>query len=166
MVDPRAAGVMFTLNPVDGDPSKVVIEGSWGLGESIVSGLVDPDRFEIDKVSFEIKRHISHKMTECVYDAEKKETVQREIPPERCDIPCLSDEELIELVKIGKRIEKYYMTAQDIEWAIANEPQFPGNIFILQTRPETVWSQRKRGPVAGGKRGFDLIMEKVRGYSA
>lgn len=166
MVNSRSAGVMFTLNPINGDPSKIVIEGSWGLGESVVSGLVNPDRFEIDKVAWEITRSISHKTTECVFDAEKGSIVHREISPGRCDMPCIAnDEELFDLAKTGKRIEKHYGCSQDIEWAIDNELEFPDNIFIVQSRPETVWSRRRKEPVGNRKSGLDLIMEKGVAFS-
>ena len=72
MVNSKAAGVMFTLNPTDGDLSKVVIEGSWGLGETVVSGSVNPDKFVVDKIMMETtERTISTKHIECVYDPEK-----------------------------------------------------------------------------------------------
>jgi pyruvate,water dikinase len=160
MVNAKAAGVMFTLNPLNGDPSKIVIEGNWGLGESVVSGFVNPDRFEIDKVTWGISRCISHKTTECVYDAGKGSIVHREISPGLSDMPCLGDDkEVVELAKTGKRIEKHYGSCQDVEWAIDNTQGFPENIFILQSRPETVWSQRRKEPVSGGKSGLELIME-------
>jgi pyruvate,water dikinase len=80
MVNSRAAGVMFTINPTDGDISKVVIEGSWGLGETVVSGSVNPDKFVVDKVMGEInERTISTKHIECVFDVEKGETVDADI---------------------------------------------------------------------------------------
>jgi pyruvate,water dikinase len=162
MVNSNAAGVMFTLNPLNGDPSKIIIEGCWGLGESVVSGLVNPDRFEVDKVAWKISREISHKTTECVFDAEKGGIVYRDISPDRCNIPCIgNDEEVFELAKIGKRIEKHYGCYQDIEWAIDKNLAFPENIFIVQSRPETVWSQRRKEPVADKKSALDLIMEKA-----
>jgi pyruvate,water dikinase len=161
MVNAKAAGVMFTLNPLNGDPSKIVIEGSWGFGESVVSGLVNPDRFEVDKVAWEInKRVISHKTSECIYDDEKEKVVQREISSNRCDMPCISDDEVIELAKIGKRIEKHYGCSQDIEWAIDKDLGTSENILIVQSRPETVWSHRKKEPVAGWKSALELLMER------
>ena len=78
MVNARSAGVMFTLNPQNGDVSKVVIEGSWGLGESVVSGAVTPDRFILDKVLLEVnERAISNKNVEYVYDPEKGKAAQK-----------------------------------------------------------------------------------------
>ena len=69
MVNSKAAGVMFTLNPTDGDPSKIVVEGSWGLGETVVSGSVNPDKFVVDKIIMETtEKTISTKHIECVFD--------------------------------------------------------------------------------------------------
>lgn len=161
MVNARAAGVMFTLNPLNGDPSKVVIEGSWGLGETVVSGAVTPDRFAVDKVIFEInERTISPKTVECVYDGASG-VMHRDIPPDRQNTQCMEDREIIELVKVAKRIEDHYGCPQDIEWAIDQDYSFPENIFIVQSRPETVWSQRRVEPLLGMKSGFELLMEKA-----
>lgn len=161
MVNARAAGVMFTLNPVNGDPSKVVIEGSWGLGETVVSGAVTPDKFVVDKIVFEInERTISPKTIECVYDGEKG-VIHCEVSPDQQNTPCIEDHEIKELVKVAKQIEDHYGSPQDIEWAIDQDFPFPENIFIVQSRPETVWSQRPKEPVLGRKTGYELLMEKA-----
>jgi len=161
MVDARAAGVMFTLNPVNGDPSKVVIEGNWGLGESVVSGICNPDKFVVDKVTMEIERRISVKECECVYDPTRLGVCQMEIPPERREIQCIEDKEVMELARYAKRVEEYYGCPQDIEWVIAKHPRFPSNVFMVQCRPETVWSQKKKEPILGKKSFYELLMEKA-----
>ena len=116
MVNSRTAGVIFTLNPVNGDPSRIVIEGSWGLGESVVSGSVTPDKFVVDKVVMEInERTISPKNIECVYDPKKGEVVHTDVTPEMQNKPCMDDGEIRELVRIAKRIEEHYGCPQDIE---------------------------------------------------
>src|SRR5512142_1450072 len=70
MVNSRTSGVMFTLDPLNGDRSKVVVEGSWGFGEAVVSGSVTPDKFVVDKVCYEVnERTVSAKAVECVYVA-------------------------------------------------------------------------------------------------
>jgi len=164
MVNSRAAGVMFTLNPTDGDPSKVVIEGSWGLGETVVSGSVNPDRFVVDKVVMEInERIISTKHIECVYDCDKGEVVHADVVPDMQNRSCLDDQEIRELVRIAKIIEEHYGCPQDIEWAIDKDVPLPENVFIVQSRPETVWSQKKREPIIGGKSGYELLMERAMG---
>ena len=161
MVDAKAAGVMFTLNPINGDPSKVVIEGNWGVGETVVSGLVNPDRFIVDKITKEIEGIISLKGLECVYDPKKKGVVHADIPPDRREIPCLEEKEVIELARYAKRVEEFYGCSQDIEWVIDKQKPFPFNIFMVQCRPETVWSQRKKEPILGKKSAYELLMEKA-----
>ena len=145
MVDAKAAGVMFTLNPGNGDRSKIMIGANWGLGQTVVDGFVNPDEWMIDKVVFEIiKRTVSTKVTEFVAEQESGKVIRADIPPDRQCVPCLNDEEIIELSKRGKEIEQHYNLPQDIEWAIDRHSPFPQNVFILQTRPETVWSQKKQ----------------------
>lgn len=162
MVNSRAAGVMFTLNPTDGDLSKVVIEGSWGLGETVVSGSVNPDKFVVDKVVMETsERTVSTKHIECVYDPDKGEVVNADIAEDMQCVCCLEDQEIKELVKMGKVIEDHYGRPMDIEWAIDKDAEFPENVFIVQARPETVWSQRKQKSVIGGKTGRQLLMEQA-----
>ena len=162
MVNSRAAGVMFTLNPTDGDVSKVVIEGSWGLGETVVSGSVNPDKFVVDKVMGEInERTISTKHIECVFDVEKGETVDADVEDDLQCTCCLEDPEIKALVKTAKTIEAHYGRAMDIEWAIDKDYSFPDNIFIVQARPETVWSQRKVESKLGKKSGYQLLMEQA-----
>jgi pyruvate,water dikinase len=162
MVNSRAAGVMFTLNPTDGDISKVVIEGSWGLGETVVSGSVNPDKFVVDKVMGEInERTISTKHIECVFDLEKGETIDADVAEDMQCTCCLEDQEIKELVKTAKTIETHYGRPMDIEWAIDKDFSFPENIFIVQARPETVWSQRKVESKLGKKTGYQLLMDQA-----
>lgn len=161
IVDAKSAGVMFTLNPLNGDPSKVVIEGNWGLGETVVSGQVNPDKYVVDKVTKEIEKTISQKWTECIFDPEKGMVCHLDIPHERQEVQCLEDQEVLELARYAKRIEEYYGSPQDIEWAIDKDKPFPLNIFLLQSRPETVWSQKRKEPVLGKKSAYELLMEKA-----
>jgi pyruvate,water dikinase len=162
MVNSKAAGVMFTLNPTDGDLSKIVIEGNWGLGETVVSGAVNPDKFVVDKIIMETtEKTISTKHIECVFDLERQEVVDAEVSPDMQCACCLEEREIKELVKMGKIIERHYDRPMDIEWAIDKDLGFPKNIFIVQARPETVWSQRKTGSVLGKKTGRQLLMEQA-----
>jgi pyruvate,water dikinase len=141
MVEPRAAGVMFTLNPLNGDRSKIAIEASFGLGESVVAGEVNPDRILIDKVTLEIvERAIESKDVEYRFDPSKRAVVPVPVEEERRTAPCLANEEAIEIARLGKQIERYHGNPRDVEWAIAGD----GRIAILQSRAETVWSQKRR----------------------
>jgi len=161
MVNSRTSGVMFTLNPINGDHSKVVVESSWGFGEAVVSGAVTPDRFAVDKVVREVnERVISAKAIECVY-LPGDGVVHNDVSPERQTQPSLHDNELQELVTIAKRIEAHYGCPMDIEWAIDHDLVFPENVFIVQSRPETVWSQRKQDHLLGQKSSYQLLMEKA-----
>lgn len=161
IVDARAAGVMFTINPLNGDPSKVVIEGNWGLGESVVAGLCNPDKFVVDKVTMTLDKEISIKETECVFDSLKREVVHVDIPPDRREMQCIEDQEALELARYAKKIEGYYGCPQDTEWTIDRHQPFPFNIFLVQSRPETVWSQKKKEPILGKKSAYELLMEKA-----
>lgn len=162
MVNARAAGVMFTINPTNGDPSKVVIEGSWGLGETVVSGSVNPDKIVVDKVVMETsERTISTKHIECVYDINTGGVINADVEPDMQCVCCLEDQEVKELVKTGKKIEAHYGFPMDIEWAIDKDFPFPENMFIVQARPETVWSRRKSEPAIGKKSGYQLLMDQA-----
>ena len=145
MVDALAAGVMFTRSPTTGDRSVVTVESSWGLGSAVVGGEVTPDRFVIGKITGEISsRTISEKWTEHLPDAAGGiRDVQ--VGEDRRRQPSISDERLLALVALAKRVEAHYGRPQDIEWAI---DRHSGEILLLQSRPETVWSNRDAAPVA------------------
>ena len=152
MVNAKAAGVMFTINPVTGDRNQIVIEANWGLGESVVSGAVTPDYYAVDKNTMKIiEKKIAKKTVEYVKNPETGETIHAEVPPERQEIPCLTDEEILRLAELGKKIEEHYGKAQDIEWAIDRDLPFPENVFIVQSRPETVWSVMTKAEVKAEK---------------
>ena len=155
MVNAKAAGVMFTLHPVTGERDKIVIEGNWGLGEAVVSGSVTPDEWVVDKNTLEIlEKRIVEKDIEYIRDYNTGKTIHSKVPPERRRIPCLTEEEVKELAKLAIKIEKHYNYPQDIEWAIDKDLPFPQNVFILQSRPETVWSLKK-------EKGIEKKTEKV-----
>lgn len=144
MVDARSAGVMFTRSPLTGDRSVITIEASWGLGSAVVSGEVTPDRFVIGKITSQISvREISDKRWQHV-SAESGGIKHIETPKELRQAPSISDQELKALAEIGRKVERHYGRSQDIEWAI--DPS--GEILLLQSRPETVWSAADKAPVA------------------
>jgi len=141
MVNARAAGVMFSINPVTGDSNQIVIEGNYGLGESVVSGAVTPDEFIVDKRTMKIvERRIAAKKIMYVRDPATGKTVHVDVPAEKQNQPCLKDEEVLKLAELAVKIEQHYGKPQDIEWAVDSDIGFPENIFIVQSRPETVWS--------------------------
>lgn len=140
MVFSKASGVMFTLEPVSGDTTKVVINASWGLGEAIVSGQVTPDEFVVDKASKKIvDSHVVKKTRQIVSD-KKGSTKWAAVPKKMQEKPALSDQAVLRLADYGIQIENHYGVPQDIEWAVDAE----GRAFILQARPETVHGDEAR----------------------
>ena len=163
MANSFTAGVMFTLNPSNGDRSQVVIDSNFGFGESVVSGEVTPDHFVVDKVSFDIvSRTISQKDIYYTVDPVEQKSQKLEMPEERRRGQSTIDEDIIELARMGKTIEKLYGRPMDIEWAVDKDIPGPGHVFILQSRPETVWSAKKAAPlVSGPKTAMDHILASV-----
>jgi pyruvate,water dikinase len=145
MVQPRAAGVAFTLNPLNGDRSQIAIDASWGFGEAVVSGEVTPDNFLVDKVMRAItSRTISDKTLE--YRLTEANTVAAaEVGPDRRTAPCLTDDEVLAVAGLARRAEKHYRCPQDVEWAL-DERSNGGEpvVHLLQSRPETVWSRHPK----------------------
>lgn len=140
MVEARSAGVMFTLDPVTGDRSKVVVEGCWGLGEGVVGGGVTPSRFVVDKVTFEVvRRELAPQESAYGVDPATGAVGLVPVAEDRREQPCLTDEEIDELATLAKRIERHRGAPQDIEWAVSEA----GDVHVLQVRPETVWAQRR-----------------------
>jgi pyruvate,water dikinase len=145
MVDARTAGVMFTRSPTTGDRSVITIEGAWGLGSAVVGGEVTPDRWVMSKVTGEISvRDISDKTIQHV-PAAGGGIEPAPVAEELRRAACMSDEELQALRAVGRKVERHYGRAQDIEWAVDRHSQ---QILLLQSRPETVWSAKDAEPSA------------------
>jgi pyruvate, water dikinase len=162
MVNSRVSGIIFTINPVNGDPSKISIDASYGLGEAVVSGIVTPDTYLIDKITMEpVKTIVGSKQVACVYKTNGSDIVQMPVPEEKCRISCLARQEMLQLARIGKLIEDYYGKAYDIEFGVDADFPFPESIIILQVRPESVWS--KKEAVARTERKKDP-MERILGH--
>ncbi|MHC1564136.1 MAG: phosphoenolpyruvate synthase [Candidatus Hecatellaceae archaeon] len=162
MVNSRVAGVMFTINPTTGDRGQIVIEGSWGLGEAVVSGSVTPDHYVVDKETLQIlERKVAKKHMEIVRDPKTGENVHLEVPPDRQEKPCLTDEEIKHLAELAKKIEEHYGTPQDIEWAIDRDIPYPENVFIVQSRAETVWATKAPSakPAAASKAEREVVVK-------
>ncbi|HEV8461397.1 MAG TPA: PEP/pyruvate-binding domain-containing protein [Gaiellaceae bacterium] len=137
MVDAEVSGVLFTCNPVSGDPSMVAINASWGLGLAVVGGEVTPDDYLVSKVTREVVRTtVSSKAVEYVHGEDGAVSV--EVDADRRDAPCLDDARLAQLVDVGIAVERYFGSRQDIEWAFDRE----GVLHVLQARPVTALPQR------------------------
>ncbi|NNF99662.1 MAG: hypothetical protein HKM93_09810 [Desulfobacteraceae bacterium] len=133
MVNARSAGVTLTVLPTNGDLSKVIVEGNWGLGESVVSGEITPDSFIVNKDNGHVASTISKKNKMVVFETGGIAFV--DVPPDRQEQPCLSDIELKEIVRIAMEVENYFDAPQDMEWVLDQDLTFPENLFWVQTRP-------------------------------
>jgi pyruvate,water dikinase len=163
MANSFTAGVMFTIHPANGDRSVIVIDSNFGFGESVVSGEVTPDHFVVNKVTLDIlERTISQKEICYTVDTKTQTSQAIEVPFERQKVQSIIDDEVTELAWMGKQIEKHYGRPMDIEWAVDKDLPAGGNIFILQARPETVWSakQQNSGAKAGGT-AMDYILSSL-----
>jgi phosphohistidine swiveling domain-containing protein len=143
MVDARSSGVMFTTDPVSGRRDRIIIESSWGLGETIASGLVTPDRFVCDKRGLKVvDRTINRKVTGIYLSSDGSRTV--EIDPAKQIVPSLNKNEICLVAEQGRRVEEHFKAPQDVEWAIEGN-----EVFVLQARPvtaltadpETLWTR-------------------------
>jgi pyruvate,water dikinase len=156
MVDAEVSGVMFTCNPVSGDPSMVAINASWGLGLAVVGGEVNPDEFLVSKVTREVVRErIQCKEIEYVPGPEHRGPVRREVGAERRDAPSLDPAALSALVEVARRVERHFGSHQDIEWAIERGSAPPEGLFVVQSRPVTGLRKRES---AGRADAMSLVM--------
>lgn len=156
MVNACSAGISFTVDPVTGDASKVVIESNWGLGEGVVSGVENVDRFVVNKESLEITERMVGKKTKQVLN-KGKGVEWEEIPLDKQSFPSLSDGEIKEIAKLAMTLEDRLSCPQDIEWAIDLDFSLPQNIFLLQTRPAKVAVKK---PVSTTDHIIDLMARK------
>ncbi|MDE2588071.1 MAG: phosphoenolpyruvate synthase, partial [Patescibacteria group bacterium] len=137
MVASEKSGVMFTIDPISNDKSKVIIEAIYGLGELIVQGAVTPDHYEVDKQDMKILvKNFAVQTKELV----KKGTDNKEvkIAEAKGKLQKITDTQILKLAEIGKKLEHHYYFPQDIEWAVEKE-----EIYIVQTRPITTIKSEK-----------------------
>jgi phosphoenolpyruvate synthase/pyruvate phosphate dikinase len=130
LLDPDAAGVMFTQNPINGADERV-IEASWGLGEAVVAGLVIPDHFRVARSGAVLERKPGVKKV-AIRTLPQGGTVEREVAPELVEELCLDDAQLAELNQLADRCEQVYGQARDIEFAFADR-----QLYLLQCRAVT-----------------------------
>jgi len=154
--DRGSAGVIFTLDPETGFRNVVAISGAWGLGESVVQGIVVPDEWLVFKGTLEgdarpiVGRRVGSKEIRLVYGQEGG-TIREMVPDQERRRLCLDDEQVLELARWACLIEDHYSTlagarqAMDIEWGLDG---ISGEVFVLQARPETVHSTTKPTAVA------------------
>lgn len=151
--DKASAGVLFTIDTETGFANAIIINGSWGLGEAVVKGVVNPDEFWVHKQTLEqgfkpiLKKHCGQKKKKIVFAKQGKLSKEVAVPKKEQQIFCLTDEEILELARYALTIEKFYSkirnewSPQDIEWA---KDGIDGKLYIVQARPETIHAQKER----------------------
>ena len=138
-VNAKKAGVLFTIHPLARDNRQCLIEASWGLGETVVSGEVSPDRYIVDKQTMSVlSQEISDKDKMRAFGKNSRGIHIVDTPPDIRQQACLAEEEVLKLTELGERIERIFGYPQDIEWAIEDK-----QIFILQSRPITTIGNRR-----------------------
>ncbi|OWT33152.1 phosphoenolpyruvate synthase [Methanobrevibacter sp. 87.7] len=153
MAQADKAGVMFTVNPSTGE-DVAMIESSWGLGEAVVSGDVTPDHYDVDKKTGKLVNiTISDKKYMYVND-EKGTSVRVKVPEDKRNERVLSDEDLKNLVAMGKRIEEHYKSPMDTEWAIEK-----GKLYLLQSRPITTLGNNEASDSEEINSDFNVIIK-------
>lgn len=130
MVFPQAAGILFTADPITANRKVMSIDASFGLGEALVSGLVNADIYKVRDGRIVDKKISAKKLA--IYALAEGGTEQREIQPEQQQRATLTDEQILQLERMGRKIETHFSCPQDIEWCLADN-----NFLIVQNRPIT-----------------------------
>ncbi len=142
LLNPIAAGVMFTENPVTGADERM-IEASWGLGEAVVAGLVVPDNFRLDRSGQVLERRAGRKKI-AIRSLPNGGTFEQQVPPEQVNQLCLDEAQLAALGDLALQCEKVYGPRRDIEWAFQD-----GTLYLLQCRAITTGKARSDAPPPG-----------------
>ena len=141
MVFSKAAGVMITVNVATGDDKNILIEGAWGLGEYVVQGTVTPDNYTINKATGEIiEKNVNGQDVKLVRKA-TGDCEEVMVPLDEQNEQKLTDAQIKELAECAKKIEAHYGCYMDMEWGVDERDN---KVYILQARPETVWSRRNK----------------------
>lgn len=137
MIQSKASGVAFTIDPDTGWEDVIIINGSWGLGDYIVQGVVTPDEYRVFKPTMKvIQKKIAKKTVMEVLG--KKEVKKQKVPLNKQENPVLNEKQISKLAKYCEKIHKHYKKPMDIEWSLEDD------IYILQARPETVHSFKNK----------------------
>ena len=141
MVFSKAAGVMFTVNVATGNDENILIEAAYGLGEYVVQGTVTPDNYTVSKAENKIIEINVNAQDVMLVRKKGGDCEELPVPAENYHKQTLTNEQILELANYAKKIEKHYGCYMDIEWGIDERTD---KIWILQARPETVWSRRNK----------------------
>lgn len=155
MVASEKSGIMFTLDPVTNDKTKIVIEAVFGLGEYIVQGKTTPDHYEVNKSDLQITtKTVAHQTSSYVLSGTRN--IDRKLGKKEGQRQKISDEQIKKLAEFGKKLEKHYYFPQDAEWAIEKN-----KIYIVQTRPVTTAGTAGKGKSEdiGNTKGKTIIVK-------
>lgn len=141
MVFSKTSGVMFTVNVATGDDNNILIEAAFGLGEYVVQGTVTPDNYTISKHDHKIIDRCVNEQDIMLVRKKGGDCEEVQVPEELRKVQTLTDEQILELANYAKKIEKHYGCYMDMEWGVDERTN---KIWILQARPETVWSRRNK----------------------
>ena len=131
MVEARASGVLYTVDPARPGANRLKVSAIWGLGEQLVSGEAQPDEFFLDKQTVAITRRLIRRKTHRLINLPEGGTRLEEVPAEEQELPCLDDAAVLALARYGLQLEEYFHGPQDVEWALDQQ----GQLFLLQSRP-------------------------------
>ncbi len=150
MVPADVAGVMFTVNPLSGDPGEMVINAGYGLGSTVVDGRISPDTYRVDKATGWVRdRVVGDKALAARWEPERG-VIEEEVDTPQREVECVSEDLLEALVNLGLRVEEHFDDARDVEWAIAG-----GSLHLLQARPVTALAHPPRRPGRRRRAGKD-----------
>lgn len=130
MVFPQASGILFTTDPITMNRKLLSIDASFGLGEALVSGLVSADNYQVQGEEIVSKRITTKALA--IYGLEAGGTITKQIDPDQQKIQTLTDQQIVQLARIGRQIETHFGRPQDIEWCLVDE-----TFYIVQSRPIT-----------------------------
>jgi pyruvate,water dikinase len=161
LIEPRVAGVAFSVHPVTRRKNRVVVEANWGLGETVVSGRVSPDHAEVGKVDLRILDYsVGGKQLVAAFDEAAAAVVERASTPDEAASRCLSDDEVMAVAATTVELEQLFGHPVDVEWALVSDPDGGATkVVILQVRPETI----REEPMAVSE-GYDpirMILERT-----
>jgi pyruvate,water dikinase len=155
MIQSEVSGVMFSIDPVTNEKDKIIIESVWGLGEMIVQGSVVPDRYVVQKESFDIlSKEISDQSIQLIKVGE--ETIKRDVPLKTREIQKITNEEIISLAKLSDRLQKHYYFPQDSEWA-----KEKGKLYLVQTRPVTTLAKKGKSATKSDIKDLNIAASPI-----
>jgi len=157
MVFSKASGVMFTVDVATGNDENILIEGAWGLGEYIVQGTVTPDSYLVRKRDLAIVHQDVHEKPVMLVRNPQGGCEEQKVPAHLVKVPVLTDDQVRELARYALDIEKHYGSYMDIEWGIDERTN---KLWILQARPETVWSRRNKNKPAASIQSREISAER------